>query len=128
MKPTFTKRFLNWLKRDLLWISIFIVFLSATGMIYQTAASEADKKNFPPPGNLIDVGGFKMHIYCISEGSPTVILTQCLAAFHPIGVGSSLKWRSRCEFVRMTVLILVGVKMIPNQNRHNAQPRTCIPC
>lgn len=81
MKPTFTKRFLNWLKRALLWISIFIVILSATGMIYQTAASEADKRNFPPPGNLIDVGGFKMHIYCIGEGSPTVVLDAMSGGF-----------------------------------------------
>lgn len=27
-----------------------------------------------PPGRLVDVGGFKMHIYCTGEGSPTVIL------------------------------------------------------
>lgn len=74
MKPTFLRRVLNWLKRVFLWTTIFIVVLAITGMIYQTAASEADRKNFPPPGNLIDVGGFKMHIYCVGEESPTVIL------------------------------------------------------
>ena len=74
MKLIFAKRLLNWLKRALLWTGVFIFVLLTTGMIYQTAATEADKKNFPPPGNLIDVGGFKMHIYCVGEGSPTVIL------------------------------------------------------
>ena len=81
MKPTFTKRFLNWLKRALLWTSVLIVVLSTIGMIYQTAATEADKKNFPSPGNLIDVGGFKMHIDCVGEGSPTVILEALSGGF-----------------------------------------------
>ncbi len=81
MKPTFTKRFLNWLKRALLWTSVFVVVLSTTGMIYQTAATKSDKRNFPAPGNLIDVGGFKMHIYCIGEGSPTVILDAMSGGF-----------------------------------------------
>src|SRR5512147_860552 len=69
-----TKRLLNGLKRFFMGLLVFLFVFSLTGMIYQTAATEADKKNFPPPGNLIDVGGFKMHIYCEGEGSPTVIL------------------------------------------------------
>lgn len=69
-----TNRWLNKLKRFFMGLLVFLFVLSITGMIYQTAASETDKKNFPPPGNLIDVGGFKMHIDCVGEGSPTVIL------------------------------------------------------
>lgn len=30
--------------------------------------------NPAPPGKLVDVGGYKLHIYCTGEGSPTVIL------------------------------------------------------
>jgi len=67
-------RLLNVLKRFFIGLFLFLFVLSITGMIYQTAATDADKKNFPPPGNLIDVGGFKMHIYCVGDGSPTVIL------------------------------------------------------
>jgi len=48
--------------------------LAIAGTMYQTASSEADRRTLPAPGNLIDVGGFKMHIYCMGEGSPTVIL------------------------------------------------------
>ena len=55
MKSTFFQRFTNWLKRAALWSVILIFILVITGMIYQTAATEADRKNFPPPGNLIDV-------------------------------------------------------------------------
>lgn len=62
------------MKKVLQGLLIFIVILTATGLVYQTSATEADKRNFPAPGNLIDVGGFKMHINCVGEGSPTVIL------------------------------------------------------
>ena len=67
-------RLINGLKRFFIGLLVFLFVLSITGIVYQTAAAEADRRNFPPPGNLIDVGGFKMHIYCAGEGSPTVIL------------------------------------------------------
>ena len=69
-----TGRLLIGLKRFLTGLLVFLFVLSITGMIYQTAATEADRKNFPPPGNSIDVGGFKMHVHCVGEGSPAVIL------------------------------------------------------
>ena len=62
------------LKRSIFFLTIFVLVLAIVGTVYQTAATEADRHNFPPPGNLIDVGGFKMHIHCEGEGSPTVIL------------------------------------------------------
>ena len=65
---------LDVLKRSLLRLSIIVFGLVMAGMIYQSALAEADRRNLPAPGHLIDVGGFKMHIYCMGEGSPTVIL------------------------------------------------------
>jgi pimeloyl-ACP methyl ester carboxylesterase len=38
-----------------------------------------------PPGRMIDLGGYKLHLNCLGEGSPTVVLE---AAFG----GSSLDW------------------------------------
>jgi pimeloyl-ACP methyl ester carboxylesterase len=32
-----------------------------------------------PPGELIDVGGYRMHLYCTGEGSPTVVLSGALS-------------------------------------------------
>jgi len=71
---TRSQKIWKFLKRGLVGMTITILLLGIAGVIYQTAATEADKRNFPPPGNLIDVGGFKMHISCMGEGSPTVIL------------------------------------------------------
>ena len=68
------KKLVNYLKRGIIILTVAIFILAITGTIYQTVATEADRRNFPPPGNMIDVDGFKMHIHCEGEGSPTVIL------------------------------------------------------
>ena len=33
-----------------------------------------DARAYPPPGQLIDVGGHRLHLYCTGSGSPTVVL------------------------------------------------------
>src|SRR5918993_5886349 len=71
---TLTKRILSSFKRAFLWTSLFLVLLAALGVLYQSAGAEADRREHPAPGHLIDVGGFKMHIPCMGAGSPTVLL------------------------------------------------------
>jgi pimeloyl-ACP methyl ester carboxylesterase len=39
----------------------------------------------PPPGRLVDVGGFSLHLNCTGQGTPTVILDAALG-------GSSISW------------------------------------
>jgi pimeloyl-ACP methyl ester carboxylesterase len=64
----------TWLKRTALFM-IFGVFLLATaGSAFQAIATSADRRSFPPPGQMVDAGGFQMHISCMGEGSPTVVL------------------------------------------------------
>lgn len=69
-----------WLKRIGLGLLITVIMLCTTGFIYQAVATEADKRNYPPPGQLIDVGGYRLHLYCMGEGSPTVILDAAFPA------------------------------------------------
>ena len=82
---TRTQKILRIIKRSIIGIVSVVLLLAIAGTVYQTAASEADKRNFPPPGNLIDVDGYKMHIYCMGAGSPTIILDH-------VGGGSSIDW------------------------------------
>src|SRR5438067_1992058 len=69
------------LKRVLTGLVIAIVALGSSGAIYQFIATQIDARNYPPPGQRVDVGGYKLHIYCMGEnrvGHPTVILEQGL--------------------------------------------------
>ncbi len=41
----------------------------------------AQSQSYPPPGQMIDIGVRKLHLYCTGEGSPTVILIAGGGAF-----------------------------------------------
>ena len=56
------------------------IALAMTGASYQAVAARADKRNYPPPGQLVDVGGYQLHIYCQGEGNPTVLLDEAWSA------------------------------------------------
>jgi len=64
----------RWLTRGLVALVLILVGLFVVGASYQAIAVRADGRNYPPPGQLVDVGGYQLHIYCLGEGSPTVIL------------------------------------------------------
>jgi len=53
---------------------LLLAIVLMAGAIYQATASARDLKQYPPPGQLYDVGGRSLHLYCTGEGSPTVIL------------------------------------------------------
>ena len=41
---------------------------------YETVREAADATAYPMPGQLIDVGGHRLHLNCTGSGSPTVVL------------------------------------------------------
>jgi pimeloyl-ACP methyl ester carboxylesterase len=65
---------LGCLGRGAIGLVIVLVIAMVAGAIYQAAASASDLKNYPPPGELYNVGDYRLHLYCIGEGRPTVIL------------------------------------------------------
>ena len=68
----------SWLRRGLLGVITALLALSVIGATYQAIATEIDIRTYPPPGRLVDVNGHLMHINCIGEGGPTVILESGL--------------------------------------------------
>ncbi len=76
----------TWIKRIFLTLLAIVIALALLGMTYQTLATQADIKKYPTPGQLIDIGGYRLHLYCMGEskgGSPTVILEQGLGGTSP---------------------------------------------
>jgi pimeloyl-ACP methyl ester carboxylesterase len=53
---------------------IAMLALASIGGGYQTLGEAADAKAYPMPGQLIDVGGHRLHLSCTGSGSPTVVL------------------------------------------------------
>jgi len=60
--------------RPLLGLVIVLLALAVAGAIYQAIATERAERAYPPPGEVVDVGGYSLHINCIGQGSPTVVL------------------------------------------------------
>lgn len=51
------------------------VALLAAGFAYEQWATARDARLFPPPGRMVDVGSFKLHIVCQGDApGPTVII------------------------------------------------------
>ena len=55
------------------------------GLSYQTVGAALDAQSYPPPGRLVDVSGYRLHLYCTGEGATTVVLDSGLG-------GSWLDW------------------------------------
>src|SRR5688572_11487102 len=64
----------NWSRAGILYPVFAVSLLAAVGGGYETVREAQDKDAFAMPGQLIDVGGHKLHISCTGSGSPTVIL------------------------------------------------------
>lgn len=63
-----------WLGRILFgFVALLLIVLSITLLAGAKAKSDL-KAKYPPPGAMVDVGGYRLHIFCEGTGSPTVIM------------------------------------------------------
>jgi pimeloyl-ACP methyl ester carboxylesterase len=72
----------KWTKRIMAGLLILVLVLTALTYTAGVFAKTKLKRENPPPGQLTDVGGYNMHLYCIGQGNPTVILEGGLNDFH----------------------------------------------
>jgi pimeloyl-ACP methyl ester carboxylesterase len=78
-------RLLRGFARGLGVVLALILGLGLAGAAYEALAAGGDARTYPPPGRLVDVGGYQLHIQCVGAGSPTVVLDAGLG-------GTSLDW------------------------------------
>lgn len=46
---------------------------------YQMLGERRDRRRFPPPGELIDVDGRRLHLWRAGTGRPTVVIVAALS-------------------------------------------------
>ena len=66
-------------------VVVLVVGLILAGVIYEFVAEAADIPAYPPLGQMVDVGGYRLHINCTGTGSPTVVIDAGWGAW-------SLEW------------------------------------
>src|SRR5882672_4334036 len=74
-----------WTKRVLVGLGSLLIVAAIAGVTYQWAATRNELASTPPPGQLVDVGGHRLHLWCMGAGAPAVILDTGLG-------GSSAEW------------------------------------
>ena len=84
------------ISRGLKGLGITLLALLILGFAFQTVASATDKRAYSPRGQLYSVDGHQMHLYCVGEGSPAVILEAG-------GYAESLWWvRIQAQLAKVT--------------------------
>ena len=73
----------RWTIRILVGLSGLIVATAFTGAAYQWLATRQDLAATPPPGHLVDIGGYRLHLWCTGDGAPAVILDTGLGGSTP---------------------------------------------
>lgn len=71
------------LRRRRLLLGSLLLVLGLLGLLWLAGqwAKVRLAHQYPPPGQLIDVGGYKLHLDCRGQGSPTVLLEAGLNDF-----------------------------------------------
>lgn len=72
------------MKKVFKYALIIVIALVLFGFTCQFIISIIDDISYPPPGKLVDVGGYRLHINCMGtnkKGLPTVILDAGLGGF-----------------------------------------------
>jgi pimeloyl-ACP methyl ester carboxylesterase len=94
-----------------------IAVLALAGGSYEAIAAGGDAKAYPPPGQLVDVGGYRLHIQCMGSGSPTVVLDAGLG-------GSSLDWNLVQGDLSQTTRVCAYDRAGMGWSEAGPQPRT----
>jgi pimeloyl-ACP methyl ester carboxylesterase len=61
---------------------LIVLGLIGTGVLWQAVAGRRDRRRFPAPGRLVDVGSHRLHVQLLGEptGAPTVVLEAGMAS------------------------------------------------
>jgi pimeloyl-ACP methyl ester carboxylesterase len=77
----------RWARRIGVGALALVLVLALTGVAVQVLSLRREARRCPPPGPLVDVGGYRLHIRSTGEKGPTVIFDSGLGE-------SSLVWFS----------------------------------
>lgn len=69
------------MKKRFLLVLLCIPLFIAGGFFYQTIATTFEQHAYPPPGELVDLGGYKLHMQVMGDGEYTVVLDSGMACF-----------------------------------------------
>ncbi len=140
--PTGRKR-MRRIARGLGLVLALIAGLALVGAGYEAIAARGDAQAYPAPGQLVDVGGYSLHIHCVGFGvesaghcsqhqkAPAPLL-WCLmpgwAAHRSTGTWSSHKSGRRPAFVPTTTRAWAGARVAQRRAPRPGLQASCTHC
>ena len=114
-----SRRLWRWTKRLLIGLAGLVVFLLLAGVVYQFVATKIDEYRYPAPGEMVDMGGYSLHLYCTGEGggAPTVVMDSGAG-------GSVLDWQLVQPEVAGFARVCTYDRGGAGWSKPGAQPRT----
>jgi pimeloyl-ACP methyl ester carboxylesterase len=112
-------RLWKWTKRVLVGVGGLVLALLLAGVVFQFVTTKIDERRYPALGEMVDVGGYDLHLNCTGggEGAPTVVMDSGLG-------GTVLDWQlvqpKVAKFARVCTYDRAGM----GWSDSGAQPRT----
>ena len=78
--PSRGRRLLRVIRRIVVGLIALIVFVLVVGSAYQLVVGNVPDGRYPAPWRLVDIGGRVLHVNCLGQGTPTVILEAGLGS------------------------------------------------
>jgi len=75
------RHWLRWVGYTAGGLLSLVVVLACVGLVYEQIEESRDRRLNHPPGLMVDVGGYRMHLYCTGQGSPNVVLDSALGSY-----------------------------------------------
>jgi len=74
-------------RRGAVGVAALVVFAALAGTTYQGVTTAVERREFPRPGRMVDIGDYQLHIACTGKGAPVVVLEAPAA-----GLSSAWGW------------------------------------
>jgi hypothetical protein len=78
----------SWIVKILLGILILLLGLVLFGLIRESMIRNRYRAEYPPPGKMVTINDHAIHLYCVGNGTPTIVFESDLDQY------GSLSWNS----------------------------------
>lgn len=69
---------LKWIRNAVLVLLVLVGVAGIAGVVVEQVGRRSAGRAFPPKGQLVEFDGKQSHLYCLGQGSPTVVLESGL--------------------------------------------------
>ncbi|HEV8190033.1 MAG TPA: alpha/beta hydrolase [Ktedonobacterales bacterium] len=105
------------LRRGVAIAALVVGLAAGLGLLTQGVLSARDRSLYPAPGQLVDVGGYRLHLSCTGSGTPTVIMEAG-------GGETALSWDKVQPEVARRTRVCAYDRAGLGWSENGAQPRT----